>query len=126
VEKMNVTFDGHKLFDEQELNFEFGSLRRDSIEKSIAGLNGVVSIDLGTRSREIKQSGVLRASSRVKMNEKIASINSYMDGNTHTLITGSGEEIENLRVDFFEIGKERISGGAVVADYEIIYTQLKV
>jgi len=123
---MNVTFDGHKLFDEQELNFEFGSLRRDSIEKSIAGLNGVVSIDLGTRSREIKQSGVLRASSRVKMNEKIASINSYMDGNTHTLITGSGEEIENLRVDFFEIGKERISGGAVVADYEIIYTQLKV
>ena len=121
---MRTTLDGQFLFDEQQLEIKVGSLSRDSLERTIAGLNGVLSIDLGQRSRVIKQMGVLRAPSRSKINEKISAISAYIDGNTHKLVIGSGEEFANLRVDGFKVSKERASGGGVAIDYEIVYTQL--
>jgi len=69
---------------------------------------------------------VLRARSRVELNDKVASISACMDGDTHTLSLGSGEELGGLRMDVFKTSKERTSGGGIAVDYEIIYTQLKV
>jgi len=120
---MSLTLDGQKLFDEQQLEIEAGSFRRDSIEKAVLGLDGVLSVDLGRRVRKIKQRGVLRANSRSQMNDRISAISAYMDGNTHTLVTGSGEEFDNLRMDVFKVSKER-AGDGIVVDYEIVYTQL--
>jgi hypothetical protein len=71
---MSTTLDGQRLFDEEGLRIEPGSFGRDSVERTAAGLDGVLSIDLGRRSRKIKQSGVLRAQSRAKMNERIDAI----------------------------------------------------
>lgn len=122
---MSTTLDGQNLFDEQELEIELASACRDSVEKAVPGLDGVLSIDLGGRSRQIQQTGVLRAKSRSQMNEKISAISAYMDGDTHTLITGSGETLSNLRMDEFKVSKERSSGGGLCCDYEIVYTQLK-
>jgi len=123
---MNTTLDGQSLFDEQQLEIEPGSVSRDSIERTVAGLDGVLSIDLGKRGRKIKQSGVLRAKSQSQMDDRINTISAYMDGDTHTLVTSSGEEFDNLRMDVFKLSKERTSGGGICYDYEIIYTQLKV
>lgn len=123
---MRVTLDGQILFDEQQLEIEPGSISRDSIEKSVPGLDGVLSIDLGGRSRHITQKGVLRAQSRSQMDGRISSISACIDGDTHKLITGSGEEFDNLRMDVFKVSNERTSGGGVEVDYEIVYTQLKV
>jgi len=123
---MSVTLDGQRLFDEQQLEIEIDSLGRDSMERAIAGLDGVLSIDLGSRGRKIKQKGVLRAKSRSQMNEKTGAISAYMDGDTHTLITGSGETIDNLRIDIFKIGRERTDGGGLCCEYEIVYRQLAV
>jgi hypothetical protein len=123
---MSATLDGQELFGEQWLEIELGSLHRDSMERTVPGLDGVVSIDLGSRSRKIKQKGVLRAASRVQMDEKINAISVYMDGDTHTLVTGSGESIGNLRMDAFKVMKEQTGGGCLCRDYEIIYTQLVV
>jgi hypothetical protein len=123
---MSATLDGQKLFDEQELNVEAGSLRRDSMERMVPGLDGVLSIDLGGRSREIKQKGVLRAKSRPQMSERINAISAYMDGRMYKLVTSSGEEFDNLRMDIFKVSKERTSGTSLCCDYEIVYTQLKV
>jgi len=123
---MSTTLDGQILFDEQQLEIELGSISRDSIEKAVRGLDGVLSIDLGERGREIKQKGVLRATSRSQMDERISAISVYMDGDTHTLVTNSGEEFDNLRMDGFKVTKERTGGGGVVIDYEIVYTQLVV
>ncbi len=123
---MNTTLDGQSVFDEQQLEIEPGSVSRDSIERTVAGLDGVLSIDLGKRGRKIKQSGVLRAKSQSQMDDRINTISAYMNGDTHTLVTSSGEEFDNLRMDVFKLSKERTSGGGICYDYEIIYTQLKV
>jgi hypothetical protein len=123
---MNVTLDGQSLFDGQELEIEPGSFGRDCVERAVPGLDGVLSVDLGGRGRNIKQSGILRASSRSQMNERINAISAYMDGDTHTLVADSGDEFDNLRMDVFKVTKERTSGGGVAIDYEIVYTQLVV
>jgi hypothetical protein len=121
---MRAALDGQNLFDGQELRFELGSLSRDSIERSTPGFDGMLSIDMGQRGRKIKQVGVLRAKSRLQMDERVGAISAYMDGNTHKLVTDSGEEFDNIRMDAFKVTKKRVSGGGVAVDYEIVYTQL--
>ncbi len=121
---MRVTLDGQNLFDEQQLEIELGSFSRDSMDRAVAGLDGVLSVDMGGRGRRIKQKGVLRAKSRTQMNNRISSISVYMDGETHTLITSEGEKFDNLRMDSFEVRKDRAGGGSIVVDYEIVYAQL--
>lgn len=120
---MSTTLEGLKLFDENQLKTELESYKRDTIEKSAPMLDGVISIDLGRRSRIIRQKGSLRAKSRTSLNERILAISNFIDGNTHTLITESGF-YQNLRMDSFKIIGEREDGTGLVADYEIIYTQL--
>jgi len=121
---MKVTLDSQMLFDEQALEINAGSFSRDSIERTVPGLDGVLSIDLGQRGRKLKQAGTLRAKSRAQLDERISKIAAFMDGDTHTLITRSGQEINNLRMDSFKAGTEHADGTGIVTDYEIIYTQL--
>lgn len=123
---MSVTLDGQILFDEQQLEIERGSISRVLMERAIPGLDGVLSVDMGGRGRKIKQKGVLRAKSRLQMNDRISVISAYMDGKTHILVASGGEEFDNLRMDSFKVFKERAAGSGVSIDYEIIYTQLKV
>ena len=123
---MSTTLDGQSLFDEQQLEIEPESIGRDSIERTVPGLDGLLSIDLGGRGRKIKQRGVLRAKSRPQMDDRISIISAYMDGDTHTLVTSGGKEFGNLRMDVFKVSKERASGSGVAIDYEIVYTQLEV
>jgi len=121
---MRVTLDGRALFDQQRLEIEAGSFSRDSIERAVPGLNGVLSIDLGQRGRKIKQTGTLRAKSRSQLDERINDISACMDGDTHTLIAADGRQFSNLRMDSFTLGKEHIDGAGISVDYEIVYTQL--
>ena len=120
---MNTTLDGQKLFDERELRIEIASYKRDSIERNAPLLDGIISIDLGRRSRTIRQTDSLRAKSCINLNEKNLAISNFMDGNTHTLVNGSSK-YQNLRMDSFKITGERTDGAGMVADYEITYTQL--
>ena len=122
---MNVTIDGQNLFDRQQLKIEPGSFSRDSIEKTVPGLDGVLSIDMGGRGRTIKQTGTLRAQSRSQVDIRISTISAFIDGNTHTLINSNGRVYDNLRMDSFKTSQERISGSSIIVDYEITYTQLK-
>ena len=121
---MKVTLDAQMSFDEQALEISAGSFSRDSIERTVPGLDGVLSIDLGQRGRKIKQIGTLRAKSRAQLDQRISKIAAFMDGDTHTLTTGSGRELANLRMDSFKSGSEHADGTGIVVDYEIIYTQL--
>jgi hypothetical protein len=124
--QMSTALDGQSIFDEQQLEIELGSVNRASMERTVPGLDGVLSVDLGRRGRMIKQKGVLRAKSRLQMNDRIGLISGYMDGMTHALVTNSGEEFDNLRMDVFKAGNQRPGGSSVVVDYEIVYTQLQV
>jgi hypothetical protein len=121
---MKATLDAKMIFDEQALEIRADSFSRDSIERTIPGLNGVLSIDLGLRGRKIRQTGTLRATSRTQLDERISKIAAFMDGVTHILVTGNGREFTNLRMDSFKTSKEHADGTGIVTDYEIIYTQL--
>ena len=123
---MSVTLDGQKVFDEKELKVEPSSVRQDSVERAVPGLDGVLSIDLGKRSRKVKQRGVLRAKSQSQMNNRVIAISTFIDGNTHNLVISGDREFDNLRMDTFRVMDERTSGNGVVIDYEIVYTQLVV
>jgi hypothetical protein len=120
---MSTTLDGLKLFDENQLKIEVGSYKRDTIEKSAPMLDGVISIDLGRRSRIVRQTGSLRAKSRTALNERVSAISNILNGNSHTLFTES-VRYQNLRMDSFKVTGQREDGIGIVADYEIIYTQL--
>jgi hypothetical protein len=121
---MRATLDEQTLFDKQQLEIEVDSFSRDSIEKAVPGLDGIISIDMGRRSRRIKQAGTLRGKSRTQLNDKINAISIYMDGGTHILTTRDGEEFANLRMDSFTVQNERTDGTGIVVDYEINYMQL--
>jgi hypothetical protein len=123
---MSATLDGQNLFDEQNLKIEHDSIGRDSIERTVPGLDGILSVDMGKRSRKIKQTGVLRAKSRTQMDDRIDAISSYIDGDTHTLVSSNGQEFNNVRMDAFKVTEEKISGNGLCCDYEIVYTQLVV
>jgi hypothetical protein len=121
-----VNLDGINLFGEGESQIEVGSFGRESIERSAAGLDGVISIDLGERGRKIRQKGEIRARSKAELDSKVGAISAFIDGDTHTLVGSQGERFENARVDSISVKNERESGSGVVADYEVVYTQLMV
>ena len=121
---MKTTLDKQILFDEQTVEISADSFSRDSIERTVPSLNGVLSIDLGLRGRKIRQIGTIRAKSRTQLNERINKITAFMDGDTHTLVTSSGREFVNLRMDSFKTAAEHTDGTGIITDYEIIYTQL--
>lgn len=123
---MRTTLDGQVLFDEQLLEIEVGSLQRAIKERAAAGLDGVVSIDLGGRGRGLKQKGQLRAVSLQQLQQRIEQISLLMDGKAHTLVTNEGRVFENMRIDKFRVTERNESGGGIVVGYEIEYTQLKV
>jgi len=123
---MSTTLDGQRLFDEHCLGVEPESINRSSTERTVPGLDGVLSIDLGRRSRKIKQTGTLHAKSHTEMEQRIEAISAYLDGKIHILVTKDGRKLENLRMDSFRVSKERTGGGSLFCDYEIVYTQLSV
>lgn len=122
---MSVSIDDYRLFDET-VTIEAESIRRESIERSAPGLDGVVSIDLGGRGRKIRQKGELRARSKTELDDRIAIISAFMDGKTHTMVAEEGKAYEDVRLDSVSVKNERASGAGIVADYEVVYMQLMV
>lgn len=121
---MKTTLDGQSPFDEQGLRMEIASPSRASIERAVCGLDGTLSIDLGKRARQIRQTGVLRTSTRSALFARTDAIAAFIDGGTHTLRTADGQRYDHVRMDTFRRISERIDGAGLVIEYEILYTQL--
>ena len=123
---MSVTLDGKILFDEQRLEFEMDSASRDCAERTVPGVDGVLSIDLGQRARKVKQKGLLRAASLAEMEQRIENISVFMDGKMHVLARSGSGTINDVRMDSFKITQKETSGIELCWGYEIVYTQLRV
>ena len=109
----------------EDTSVEVESWERDSIDRSVAGLDGVLSIDLGMRGREILQKGILRAASSAGLSEKIASVQVLMDGKSHTLSFDDGRAFADLRIDLFDVGRRQFGGSGVSCACVIKCTQLR-
>jgi len=121
---MKANLDSFVYFDNDSFNLQIKSRQRAVVERSAAGLDGAVCIDLGQRTRKMIQTGQLRAANKSALNEKIADIDEMFDGQLRTLISPDGRIFENLRIDSFQTGEIVSGGSSVSCTYEIIYIQL--
>lgn len=120
---MKATLDRTIEFEQTEL--VVGSWRRDMIERGAAGIDGVVSIDLGKRTREIVQKGLMRAGSRAVLRIKVDYIRAMADGACHTMETADGQRFENMWIDSVKVSSTEYSGSGASCEVEIRYTQLR-
>lgn len=118
---MKALLDGFEI---EQVDISVGSWERSSIDRSAAGVDGVVSVDLGLRSREIVQRGLIWAFTSEQLLSKFDNARMLMDGGIHTLVVSDGRVFSRLRVDSVEQGRKAFSGRGVSCEIEIRYTQL--
>ena len=121
-----ITFDDKKLFGPGEHELKPLSWRRESIERGFAGLDGVVSVDLGRRERKLKQQGRLSAVSTAALLKRMEEITNYIDGLAYKLVDQHGTVYEHVRMDEFTVLGSLTSANQACCEYEVIYTQLSV
>ncbi len=118
-----IMFDDNHLWGGGTHHILPGAWARQQVEYATAGLDGVVSLDLGRRSRQIRQTGRLTAETLGKLHEMIDTIESYANGQTYELIDQDGRRYRNVRLDMFR-QKEPVQRAAFFScEYEILYTQ---
>jgi len=119
---MKATLD-EIVFDEDSFELEVGSLQRETVQRTAAGLDGQVSIDLGLRGRKLVQKGELQAKNQAELKREIDEINELIDGGLHTLECPDGRVFGNLLIEEFQTGTAASSGAYTGCQYQITYTQ---
>jgi len=120
---MKVTLDDKIYFSETVFALEVKSPQRDIIQRSAAGLDGQINIDLGFRCRKIVQTGELRARNNAELQEQIDEINALIDGRLHILKSPDSRIFENLLLDEFQTNSFVTGGAHTCCKYKITYTQ---
>ncbi len=111
------------IFNEESFELEIKSPQRDAIQRSAAGLDGQINIDLGLRARKLIQKGELRAKNQKELGQRIDAINELIDGNLHILKCPDGRIFENLLIEEFQTGASASGGAQTSCQYQIIYKQ---
>lgn len=93
-------------------------------EKSFAGIDGMISIDLGRRGRTLKQQGWLTAASKAALQQKCDEISAYIDGQAYELVDSNGTVYANVRMDSFQLLTELYTASPVRCEYEVAYAQM--
>lgn len=106
-----------------QLRMQVGTWTRDTLERTAAGLDGIVSIDLGRRHRILLQKGVLRAFSRAALDARLNALRALVDGRTHRLTIADASTFANVRLDGIVCGPCVTGGNGVRCEFEIKYTQ---
>lgn len=126
MSELKITFDGASLFARGQHVVQPMSWRRESRDIGFAGLDGVVSMDLGRRERKLKQRGLLVSTSIAALMQLITLIGSYIDGQGYDLIDQHGVFYPQVRMDSFTLLGPVTAANQASCEYEIIYTQLSV
>ena len=121
---MKANLDETVYFDDTTAELIVKNWKRDYISRSVAGLDGIINIDMGKRQREIIQAGTLRAVSNQALDKKIDAVNNLIDGQSHTLVWNNGDSFANLKINSFETTKRHLAGTGPSCDYKIYYIQL--
>lgn len=119
-----IMFDSQAIFGAGRHLLQPGSWRRESTDHGFAGLDGMMSVDLGLRERKLKQRGFLSAASIAGLMQLMANISAYIDGQDYTLLDQHGITYANVRMDSFKLLSPIAVGNQSQCEYEITYTQL--
>ena len=118
------SFAGENLFASGPHAFGFGPWERSTHRRGFAGVNGEVVLDLGLRSRQITQTGRLRANSAAALHELLDDINACCDGAAHTLVDNYGQSYSRVILERFGATTPLRHSRGFYCDYEIEYRQL--
>jgi len=119
-----MKFDGNELFGKSEHLLSVRSWRREGLDYGFAGLDGVVSVDLGRRERKLKQRGWLTAESVGALMRQVEEISGYIDGQGYELVDRGGVCYGQVRMDSFTLLGSVTAGNQARCEYDINYTQL--
>ena len=119
-----MKFDGKELFGKGDYSLQVRSWRREGVDYGFAGLDGVVSVDLGRRERKLKQRGWLTAESVGALMRQMEEISGYIDGQGYELVDQGGISYGRVRMDSFTLLGSITAGNQARCEYEINYTQL--
>jgi len=120
---MKAVLDNVIIFNEDYFGLETKSFQREVVQRSAAGLDGQVSIDLGLRGRKLVQKGQLRAKNQAELQERIDEINGLIDGNEHILKSPDGKVFEHLVIENFQTDSFVFGGTQASCKYQITYMQ---
>ncbi len=109
----------------EHLDIETGSFQRQSIQRSAAGMDGVISIDMGGRARKIRHKIRVRESAAERLAEAVRALAGLHDGAVHTLETDDGQTYENLLITSVRFSRPRHGGTALETEGQIEYLQLR-
>ncbi len=87
-------------------------------------MNGELVLHMGRRSRILTQTGRLQADTIENLQGLTERIETYHDGEIHTLQNHHGDTFESLLVDSFELTTPLQRGRGYWCDYTLIYRQL--
>ncbi len=119
-----IKFDNQDFFGKGQHTLRPMSWCRETVERSFAGLDGVVSTDLGCRERILKQRGCLSAESVIALTRLMENISAYIDGQCYDLVDQNEILYPHVRMDSFTLRGPISGGNQARCEYEIIYTQL--
>jgi hypothetical protein len=117
------------LLDEQDLfgsgphEITVGSPARRLARRGFAGLDGEAVLDMGSRPREITQSGRLQADTSEELQEIVSRIEACLDGGLHTLEDNHGRVHASLIVESFQVATPLRRGRRFWCEYGIVYRQ---
>ena len=124
--RSTVKLDGNAVFGNGDHTIKPTSWGRESVQRGFAGLNGVLSIDMGQRERTLEQRGTLSADSLLSLRALQEDITTYIDGQSHELVDQEGLSYSNVLMDSFVLLGQLSLANRVSCEYKIIYTQLSV
>jgi len=124
INTKSILFDGKPIFGHGDHTLQVESWGRETKERRFAGVDGVMSIDLGSGGRTMKQRGWLAAASKIALQKKCEEISAYIDGQAYELVDANGTIYAKVRMDGFQLLTELCTANPVRCEYEITYTQL--
>ncbi len=118
------SFAGENLFASGPHAFGFEPWERTTQRRGFAGVNGEIVLDMGLRSRQITQTGRLRANSAADLHELLDDINARCDGAEHVLVDNYGQSYSRVILERFGTTTGLRHSRGFYCDYEIEYRQL--
>ncbi len=118
------SFAGEDLFGSGPHEFLLGPWQRSLQARGFAGLNGLLLLDMGLRSRTITQTGRLQADSADDLHAVLDAINARCDGDEHALVDNHGKSYPAVVLVQFQTATPVCRGRGLFCDYAAEYRQL--
>ena len=116
--------DGQDLFGSGPSAIQGGGWERSLDRRGFPGVDGELILDHGLRSRTLVQTGRLQAVSASALHTLLHQVESFLDGQSHSLTDNHGQSYSRVVLERFEPTTPVRFGRGFWCEYQIVYRQL--